>query len=286
MNFLHQIRIALLLALVCLTARPASADTPRERFLRNNPNYAKRSGEFYERDYLPTAVKTMVEMVNHPNLGVPQAEEILKAAIYSMLESYENGGVVTRAEHARVVADADDSVARIVKNPAALERFKKWRRIQDREVNPLTFLFTHEYHVDFQLPAKMKEAGWTLNRLDRLDRLAAYKPYFNTEPDMVLELENPKLSKPGKRAFLTVAFFPIERVRDQLLQEESPYQPPRERQNAAKPLPPLDLFWSDHSNVLLAAEGDFPQEQARLAAAIRRSLIVPPRPDLIRVPID
>src|SRR5262245_51018172 len=99
------------LALVISTPIFAQQDSARERFLRRNPDYAKRSGEFYERDYLPTAVKTMREAVAHKNLGEKEAEEVLKSAIYRMLDFYENGGTVTRAERAQVVAEADKQVA-------------------------------------------------------------------------------------------------------------------------------------------------------------------------------
>ena len=136
--------------------------TPRERFLSLNPNYAKGSGDFYRRQYLPSAAPAMTSAIDDPNFTEADARRILNTLIDDSLEKYvDGGGTTTRLERFRLVQAMDQAVKGIVKNAAALERYRKWREDTNRQTNALTFLMTVR-DFTIPLPKKLADAGWTV----------------------------------------------------------------------------------------------------------------------------
>jgi hypothetical protein len=259
--------------------------SPRERFLNMNPDYRKRSGAFYEARYLPSAARIMKQAVDHPRLGEEEAARILKEVIYSFLDAYIDGGggIMPRAEIARLAARADEQVEKLVQDQSALERFRKWRRTTDHEVNPLCFLLTASDPFPYRLSPRLKDAGWRLEVRGAARQLDPYKGYFGQVPEKILHLENGQVGSAGRRPFLTLVVFRTERLRPSLDGRQQPYTP-LAKTGAA--LPPLNLFWQTNDHTVLAAEGSFRQVQAAAAADFRLFFLGQPRFAGVEVPID
>src|SRR5579859_7612688 len=77
--------------------------TPRERFLNLNRNYARGAGDFYRRDYLPSAAPAMKDAIDDPAFAEADARRILNTLIDDFLEKYvDGGGTITRLERYRL----------------------------------------------------------------------------------------------------------------------------------------------------------------------------------------
>ncbi len=246
---------------------------PKNKFLELNPGYKERAGSFYEAQYLPGAAANLVRVVEHQNMTPPQATGILRELIYNFLDvMIEGNGEVTRQERAKVVAHIDKRVRDLVKDEAAFQRYLKWRKVRDRKDNPLEFLFNHPQSIQFQLPAKLTDAGWTVDLQTEEEQLQRYRGYFGFDPDMAIQLTNKRMAqgRDKRPTTLTLLVYPQGRVRDLLSGQEPPYRP---RQKQGPPLPALHLFWHMHPNIFFQVDGDFGPEHAKAAAAVKHSLL-------------
>jgi hypothetical protein len=253
--------------------------TPRSRFLNLNPNYAKGAGDFYRRQYLPSAAPAMTSAIDDPIFVEADAQRILNTLIDDFLEKYvDGGGTITRLERFRLIQAMDQSVKGIVKNDAAIARYRKWREDTNRQANALTFLMTVE-DLSIALPKKLIDSGWTV-KSPKVTELEKYKGYFNETPDNVMLFENAALSKGDKKAWVMVVSYPTTRLQDQVRDRSGPFRADD------KKLPPVDFFWQTHDMVFFAATGEITGPQAEMVSFVRSHMVGQPRFQGKSVPID
>jgi hypothetical protein len=272
---MRQLLIAALAALVLAAAVPADqqpAGARKKQFLDLNPDYAKRSGKFYEESYLPGAAASLARAVQSDRLPNAVARALLTGLIYDFLGEYvEGGGQMSRSEQAKVIERLDKRVRETLKDRAAFARYLKWRKETPRTENPLQFLFHMDLPFTPTLPGALTDAGWTAEVVSDLAALERYTAYFGFPPDVVVRYENRQVSRKTDGAAahpqLMLVVYPGGRLRDALAGRKAPFGP--RAPAAGKTLPPLDLFWETYHHVYLSAEGAFPEEQRRLASAVK-----------------
>lgn len=261
-------------------ADAAAQNNPRkERFLQLNPGYQKRAGASYEVNNLEGSVRSMVPAVDSPKLKDGDARAILREFIYDYLDAYvEAGGEMNRAEHVRALAKIDKRVSDLVDDKDAYQRYLRWRKTTPRAQNPLQFLFVLEIPVAFRVPGPLAKEGWTVEVIDEVPVLEAFKGYLGVAPDQVLRFSNPTLGKVvGKgdkvdavNPWLMLVVYPSGRAKEALASHQAPLGPWGTAPPKGQPeLPPLEVFWQTRGYLILGAEGAFAKEQARLATALK-----------------
>jgi hypothetical protein len=141
----------LLAVLIWAEVANAQPQTPKERFLADNPGYKARATEFYSHQYLPGAVRSMVKAIQSPAFRDADATQALRLLIGNFLDCWiEAGGTITDGNREEVVAVMDLQVKRIVKDDKAFDRYLRWRR--NSADNPLAFLMA------FDSPREQKQA--------------------------------------------------------------------------------------------------------------------------------
>jgi hypothetical protein len=133
----------LLAVLIWAEVANAQPQTPKERFLADNPGYKARASEFYSHEYLPGAVRSMVTAIRSPAFRDADATEVLRLLIGNFLDCWiEAGGPITDGNREEIVAVMDLRVKRIVKDDRAFDRYLRWRRTSAD--NRLAFLMAFD----------------------------------------------------------------------------------------------------------------------------------------------
>ena len=141
-------RNLVLLAVFLVAAPPAWARpltsprplTPKQRFLADNPGYKERAGDFYAKEYLPGAVRSMTEAIRSPGFRDADAERILRGLIGNFLDGWiEAGGPLARGHHDEIIAAMDVAVQDLVGAGKTFDRYLTWR-LGSGVGNPLAFL--------------------------------------------------------------------------------------------------------------------------------------------------
>jgi hypothetical protein len=175
-----------------------------------------------------------------------------------------------------VIERLDKRVRETLKDRAAFARYLKWRKDTPRSENPLQFLFHRDLPFTPTLPGALTDAGWTAEVVSDLAALERYTAYFGFPPDVVVRYENRQVSRKtdggaAAHPHLTLVGYSGGRLRDALAGRKGPFGP--RAPGAAKTLPPLELFWETYGHVYLSAEGAFPEEQRRLASALKEEFL-------------
>jgi hypothetical protein len=163
-------------------------------FQKMNPNYAERSGMFYETKYLPTAAANLSKAVGSPALTEATAKQLLRDHIYHCLNVYvEGNGTVTRAERQALNDEFDRTIKELLKNDKAYAKYLAWRANPSREENPLAFLFSHPFALPAVLSDELKQAGWAVENITDAKQLGQYQARASFAPDQVLIFKNTKI---------------------------------------------------------------------------------------------
>jgi hypothetical protein len=144
-------RPCIAILLVCAGVAPAQLgvvkeptaprQSPKERFLADNPGYKDRAAAFYAQEYLPGARRGMTAAIRSPGFRDADAERLLRLLIDNFLDQWiEAGGTMHEGIREEVIAPIDFEVQRLVKDESAYRRYLAWRHVRNGADNPLAFL--------------------------------------------------------------------------------------------------------------------------------------------------
>ncbi len=184
----------LILHLSLSVARAEQGDSDNN-FRKNNPDYRTRAGTFYEKEYLPGAVKGLMAALAPNEAAKQQVTALLKQFIYEFLDQYiKDGGEMTRREHAGVLANLDESVLEYTGgSKVALKNYEAWKTGSSKEFpNPLSFLTVITFQsppVELSLSPELEKRGWRVTSLESLSETIQYADTLGVEPYQVFVLE-------------------------------------------------------------------------------------------------
>lgn len=252
-----------LLLIACVTSQALAESDAAQAFKRSNPGYRERAGKFYEKDYLPGAIKGLQAAFAPQQLDTGAAGNILTNLIYDFLDQYIAAGTgLTRRNHAAVIAKLDAEVHRLIDDPAIAKRYERWKADTDPAFpNPLSFLTMLERQsppVALNLSPSLKKEGWHLQSLESLEETGQYADVLGMEPYQVFVIHHQKESGDRSRRAMTLLLYRQKHAPKLLAQLD------RESSvrviNSPKQIKP-QLFWQTKGHVVFVQEN--PQASQR-----------------------
>lgn len=124
-------------------------------FLQENPGYQDRAGKYYEKEYLPKAMRQLAETVKLTEKQKAKAGKYLRSFICDWLGSFvKGGGKISRKDVARCLKLMDEKFHGELPR-AGYQKYLAWRKGKEGE-NALGFLMDPE--IDFT-PTERDLAG-------------------------------------------------------------------------------------------------------------------------------
>jgi hypothetical protein len=136
---------------------------PDNSFARNNPDYAERSGAFYEKEYLEKALEQMAAVVQLTDEQKSAARRTLRIFISDWLESYVRGDGHMSSENLERCLTAMDEKFKGELSQPGYEVYLTWRKDETGGSNALAFLMNPRFAIP-QTPAQaadLTQAGQT-----------------------------------------------------------------------------------------------------------------------------
>lgn len=267
-------RLIAVLVLLLGTIVVWAGDEPKSSFLRANPDYRTRAGTFYEREYLPGAVKGLVAAFAPQVLPEATATKILRDFIYEFLDQLaEDGGQISRRGHAEVLAGLDARVRELADGPGILDNYEAWKRGSKKEFpNPLAFLTVLAFQsppVPLDLSPELTEMGWSLKSLQSLAETAEYADVMEVEPYQVFVLEQEGDTAEGGRTLTLLLYLSKDLPRVLTALDARAKVQPDDDTKAVAP----QLFWRTSRCVVLLLEANPMGDGDQLKQGIRRQWI-------------
>lgn len=261
---------ALWMCILCCSSVAFAEKDAGQAFRRSNPGYRERAGKFYEKDYLPGAIKGLQAAFAPQQLDTGAAGSILTNLIYTFLDHYIVEGAITRRHHAAVIAKLDADVLRLIDDPAIAKRYESWKAGTDPAFpNPLSFLTMLERQsppVALNLSPSLKKEGWKLQSLESLEATGEYADVLGMEPYQVFVIHHQKEAGDRSRQVMTLLLYRQNHATKLLAQldRESPVRVI----NSPKQIRP-QLFWQTKGHVVFVQEN--PQaNQSRESLTLKR----------------
>jgi len=241
---------------LCL-AEDAIDGGPEPKPLEKRDPYSIRAGAFYEKSYLPGAIKGLQAVFAPQELSDEKAKEMLLELVYGFLgQLHKEGGEISRRGHARVLARLDKEVAALADDPKVLKNYEAWKGGGSKEFrNPLQFLTRIEFQarpMRLKLNAELKEHGWSVESLESLTATGDYGDRFGVEPYQVLKVL--RREKEGAKSLRLLIL--VYRLRDSAKVFRT--MDARQARAGRDPADKATLFWRTDRHVAVLVENRGP----------------------------